>query len=1441
MCDKAESIHDTDLNDLPDDDYHSLLVAASQPNYRKKASAALGDIPNGSNSCSLSEAARNILNDLQVKADEDQQRTDRLTEVKFAKFMISDFGDLGFANTDYLLQKSKSTDKNLHFSTTKTVMTDKLPLSTENSSSSASSRMTTADQSRAENSVRCVFETGSLFDVSLKNALRLNPDAIQKGLVNCDTLSALSSMAAKINEKKPEPKKSSCNSYFNDDLFFSKINPAWIPQHEKTDANSVARVHHQLLYRRRNKYGKEDFSCVVNHCADSKDTDLLDDLVNVIGEEKATTVQSRRNKHNKKRNEKLIHSDDESAKAGMPKLSTRAKSENSIPETNKKEKKDKKHNNNNNNSNQKVASNTVQEQQQQQQVVKVEEEEEEATATATAAIVNSVPADAVAENKEKSYWSDLMEECADADEEEGAFLPVVNRRFRRGRHTNKAANSEKATRSKTPPMLAPVDRAAEDWNRRRRGSYEHVGRDGELHNNCRTYRVQNRQNTAGTFRGQGRWNGRSRRGGGEHGGGPGGSWTSRAPPAHAVSLQSSRESSPTKNGAATCSSRNQSAASTPALNTALINAGKNNSNSGSNNNNTNNNNGNISGGWKTARPVCESLCLETSNSSRGSTGQVCSYAAITSGRRSTARRTMVVTKDVPETVAESSVACQQQQQQQQQRTIDTGAVCSSSSTGRANSLPASGNKAPLNLAAFPPLGPAVSSGCHVQQQSSHVVASHMPATTLASSSNVVQANLVTAGNRSNNYQRRTLLSSEEQSNNERRRFALVHIRVDPSKLSPTARFAMKMWNMFVDNCDQESMTLKLDKVQSMFEEYMETGQWESALFWCERILHLHPNSALYTFRFVQCMQLAGFHRRAYSYIERKKLFEQHELFLYLAMQCLPGDDYCDELLQLAGNVAANAGVGISGNNINNNNNNNSNNNDDNNNDDNKDGDDLSQAVCTEVVTLDGIEDLDAIAVRWKVKGKILLLKGKALERTGACEQAVAAYVECLKQDIFCAEAAEHLFGKSLISEQQKRTVLEELQSQIGSQGLLPPDLLHYYYFSVSENGYSAELSKRTLSAWPQLENNVEILLPRARRLYTVGLFDEACRLTKLLLDQDRYNSKVLQLHVCVLVELHQANDLFVVAHSLGTDVPSDPVSWYAMACYSHVKGSYDSAKRYFRKATALEPRYGLAWIGHGRSCAADHEHDQAMSCYVRASDCMPGDPLPLLCISSEYSLISNYTLAERYSTQAVALAPDEPDSLHEMGVLMFRMERHDDARHYMTQALRELRARLQELDVDTAVPNNLPVRFEALLNNLGHLYRRVDQPERALKYHQLALSLQPQRADTHASTGMALASLNRPSQAFQFLKQALTLDPCNEPATVLIPEIMAQLCSDIPIRPVTIADDDDDQDDHDHHDHDDLDNDVHMAETSDDELIIQYQQRDSTETETDSAGGTNST
>ncbi|KRZ15362.1 hypothetical protein T11_13916, partial [Trichinella zimbabwensis] len=807
MCDKAESIHDTDLNDLPDDDYHSLLVAASQPNYRKKASASLGDIHNGGNSCSLSEAARNILNDLQVKANEDQQRTDRLTEVKFANFEISDFGELGFANTDYLLQKSKSTDKNLHFSNTKTVMTDQLPLSNENSSSSASSKMTTADQSRAENSVRRMFETGSLFDVSMKSALRLNPDALQKGLMNCDTLSALSSMAAKMNEKKAEAKKSSCNSYFNDDLFFSKINPAWIPQHEKSDANSVARVHHQLLYRRRNKHGKEDFSCVVNHCADGKDADLLDDLVNDIGEEKVTTVQSRRNKHNKKRNEKLIHSDDESAKAGMPKLSIRAKSENSLPEPNKKENNNNNsNNNNNNNNNNKMTSNVVHE----QQVVKVEEEEEEAAATApatAAAIVNSVPADdAVAEKKEKSCWPDLMEECADADEEEGAFLPVVNRRFRRGRQANKAANVEKATRSKTPPTLAPVDRAAEDWNRRRRGSYEHIGRDGELHNNCRAYRVQNRQN-AGAFRGQGRWNGRSRRGGagGEHGGG-GGGWTSRAPPAHAVSLQSSRESSPAKNGAATCSSRNQSTASAPALNTALINAGSNNKHNNNNNNNSgsnnnNNNNGNISGGWKnnTPRPVCDSLCLETSNNSRGSAGQVCSYAAITSGRRPTARRPVVVTKDVPETVVESSSIASQQQ-----RTTDTSAVgsssSSSSSTGRANSLPASGNKAPLNLAAFPPLEPAVSGGCYLQQQSSHV----------ASSSNVVvQANSVTTGNRNNgnnNFQRRTLLPLEEQSN-ERRRLVLAHVRVDPTKLSSVARFAMKMWNVFLDHCDKDTVVV----------------------------------------------------------------------------------------------------------------------------------------------------------------------------------------------------------------------------------------------------------------------------------------------------------------------------------------------------------------------------------------------------------------------------------------------------------------------------------------------------------------------------------------------------------------------------------------------------------------------------------------------------------
>ena len=46
--------------------------------------------------------------------------------------------------------------------------------------------------------------------------------------------------------------------------------------------------------------------------------------------------------------------------------------------------------------------------------------------------------------------------------------------------------------------------------------------------------------------------------------------------------------------------------------------------------------------------------------------------------------------------------------------------------------------------------------------------------------------------------------------------------------------------------------------------------------------------------------------------------------------------------------------------------------------------------------------------------------------------------------------------------------------------------------------------------------------------------------------------------------------------------------------------------------------------------------------------------LPVLYIGLEYGLTNNTKLAERFFTQALSIAPDDPFVLHEMGVISFQ-------------------------------------------------------------------------------------------------------------------------------------------------------------------------------------------
>lgn len=56
--------------------------------------------------------------------------------------------------------------------------------------------------------------------------------------------------------------------------------------------------------------------------------------------------------------------------------------------------------------------------------------------------------------------------------------------------------------------------------------------------------------------------------------------------------------------------------------------------------------------------------------------------------------------------------------------------------------------------------------------------------------------------------------------------------------------------------------------------------------------------------------------------------------------------------------------------------------------------------------------------------------------------------------------------------------------------------------------------------------------------------------------------------------------------------PERALSWFAVGCYYLCTQQYDSARRYFGKATTIENSFAAAWIGFGNAFAFQDESDQ---------------------------------------------------------------------------------------------------------------------------------------------------------------------------------------------------------------------------------------------------------
>ncbi|KAG7262509.1 hypothetical protein CRUP_006398, partial [Coryphaenoides rupestris] len=500
--------------------------------------------------------------------------------------------------------------------------------------------------------------------------------------------------------------------------------------------------------------------------------------------------------------------------------------------------------------------------------------------------------------------------------------------------------------------------------------------------------------------------------------------------------------------------------------------------------------------------------------------------------------------------------------------------------------------------------------------------------------------------------------------------------------------------------------MNLDRLRKRVRQYIDQQQYQSALFWADKIASLSNEDPHDIYWLAQCLYLTSQYHRASHALRSRKLdkaritlntINSRHLYgacQYLAARC----HYSAKEFQQALDIL-----------------------------------DMVEPASKKLLDRSGKEDKGAAESPkdWgmspaSICSSISLLRGKIYDAMDNRPLATSSYKEALKLDVYCFEAFDLLTSHHMLTAQEEADFLDSLplREQCTEE---EEELLHFLFEMKLKKLQQSQRPWLVPDMVYGLQDNLDVVVSLAERHYYNCDFKMCYKLTSMVMVKDPFHANCLPVHIGTLVELSKANELFYLSHKLVDLYPNNPVS-----C----------------KATTLERTYGPAWIAYGHSFAVESEHDQAMAAYFTAAQLMKGCHLPMLYIGLEYGLTNNSKLAERFFSQALSIAPEDPFVMHEVAVVAFQNGDWKTAEKLFLDAMEKIKAIGNEVTVD---------KWEPLLNNLGHVCRKLKKYEAALEYHRQALVLIPQHASTYTAIGYVHSLMGDFESAIDYFHTALGL------------------------------------------------------------------------------------
>jgi anaphase-promoting complex subunit 6 len=402
----------------------------------------------------------------------------------------------------------------------------------------------------------------------------------------------------------------------------------------------------------------------------------------------------------------------------------------------------------------------------------------------------------------------------------------------------------------------------------------------------------------------------------------------------------------------------------------------------------------------------------------------------------------------------------------------------------------------------------------------------------------------------------------------------------------------------------------------------------------------------------------------------------------------------------------------------------------------------------------------------KSEAGMCYLRGLCFAKQNSFDRAKECYKTAVQIDVQCFEAFDALMTNSLMSPEEEWKFLDSLNFDTINVANNPS--LSQEAAQFTKTLYTTRLSKytkpdefasatETLSTHYNLGKNPDILLAKADLMFTHCRFREALALTSSVLESDKYNFTVMPVHLASLHELGQTNTLFLLAHDLADTNPDEACSWLAVGVYYLAIGRIAEARRYFSKASMMDPHFGPAWIGFAHTFAAEGEHDQAISAYSTAARLFQGTHLPQLFLGMQNLQLNNLSLAREYLRTAYDLCETDPLLLNELGVVYYNEKQYAEAIQFFRRAL-------EFAEQNDAEPDSLlPMRI-----NLAHALRIHGQLPESLATFDDVLRHGVKDPGVFAAKGLVLMELDRHWDAVVVLHEALAISPQDPMATDLL-------------------------------------------------------------------------